>query len=281
MTPHFPFKRSTFHQFSLLLLGLNTSFNQYGLPYLLIIHFIYLMPPRPRQSVHHAQALPCPFSGCSRTFRNASGRTKHYNTYHLRLSSSPSPFSPTTNAEDDHSMFEDAANPSPAPQVSNTHFDSATGRRVYTNRHPYINGISIHSYAPCSSNCLLYYLIYLGVPCDREGKALPPGTPPPLRTTLSQDDWFPFDGRLDFEMADWLFKKTQMPRNDINFLMDAFASFGHEMGKPPPFANVDDLHRVIDSIPLGDAPWHSFTGEYQGPRPEGDVPSWMTSTYEI
>ncbi len=82
-------------------------------------------------------------------------------------------------------------------------------------------------------------------------------------------------------MAEWLFKKTQMPRGDINFLMEAFASFGHAAGMAPPFADHEDLHRVIDAIPLGDAPWHSFTGEYQGPLPKDNIPSWMTQKYEI
>lgn len=82
-------------------------------------------------------------------------------------------------------------------------------------------------------------------------------------------------------MADWLFRKSQLPQSDINFLMDAFASFGYEHGKPPPFANHTDLHNTIDSIPLGDAPWRSFSAQYTGAVPNEDVPSWMTTTYEV
>ncbi len=72
-----------------------------------------------------------------------------------------------------------------------------------------------------------------------------------------------------------------MPRGDIDFLMEAFASFGYEAGKAPPFADHNDLHKVIDSIPLGDAPWFAITGNYKGPRLEHDVPSWMSAEYTI
>lgn len=82
-------------------------------------------------------------------------------------------------------------------------------------------------------------------------------------------------------MADWIFRKTQMPRSDINFLMDAFAAFGYPHGQQPPFANHDDLHQVLDSITLGDAPWHSFSAQYTGEIPETNPPSWMTAQYDI
>lgn len=82
-------------------------------------------------------------------------------------------------------------------------------------------------------------------------------------------------------MADWLFRKTQMPRSDINFLMDAFAAFGHSHGQSPSFANHEDLHQVIDSIPLSNAPWHSFSAEYTGNIPETNPSSWVTAEYEV
>ena len=82
-------------------------------------------------------------------------------------------------------------------------------------------------------------------------------------------------------MAEWLFKKTQMPRSDIDFLMEAFAAFGYKFGKPPPFSDHNDLHSVIDSIPLGDAPWHCITARHTGPLPAGEVPPWMLQEFEV
>lgn len=63
--------------------------------------------------------------------------------------------------------------------------------------------------------------------------------------------------------------------------MDAFAAFGYPFGASPPFADAKDLYNVIDSIPLGDAPWHSFSAKYTGTMPEIDVPAWMNATYDV
>ncbi|KAG2337208.1 hypothetical protein BDR05DRAFT_978582 [Suillus weaverae] len=52
-------------------------------------------------------------------------------------------------------------------------------------------------------------------------------------------------------------------------------------GETPPFANHVDMYNVIDSTPLGDIPWQSFTSEYNGTLPEDDVPPWMTSEYDV
>ncbi|KAF7310321.1 hypothetical protein MIND_00406200 [Mycena indigotica] len=48
----------------------------------------------------------------------------------------------------------------------------------------------------------------------------------------------------------------------------------------PPFANDEDLYATIDSIPLGDIPWQSFSVKYTGELPD-DPPTWMTDTYEV
>lgn len=63
--------------------------------------------------------------------------------------------------------------------------------------------------------------------------------------------------------------------------MDLFAAFGNRFGASPPFADAADMHSVIDSIPLGDAPWYSFTGRYTGTIPETNAPSWMSAKYDI
>lgn len=42
------------------------------------------------------------------------------------------------------------------------------------------------------------------------------------------------------------------------------------------------MHDIIDAIPLGDAPWRSFTAPYTGPRPlEGKVPCWMNAEHVV
>lgn len=247
------------------------------------------MPPK--RKVHHPQTYPCPFPGCHRFLRNRSGLTKHYNTFHL-ASPSPtssrhnSPAAPVSNLNDDaledlQAAF-DAFDEQDQDDTPPSHYQPARHERsLYTDLHPVINGTVL--FLALKTQTVILKMISLGTPCDSHGQDIPPGSPPPPSTTLDADDWFSFRNRLEFEMADWLFKKTQMARPDINFLMEAFAAFGYEHGKQPPFVNHADLHQAIDSIPLGDAPWHSFSAQYTGHLPDDDPnpPSWMTAQYEI
>lgn len=120
----------------------------------------------------------------------------------------------------------------------------------------------------------------LGKPCDKDGTPLEEGTPPPY-TSASNSDWSPYSNRLEFEMADFLFTKSQSSAREIDFLMDTFTAFGYSFGADPPFADHTDMYNVIDSTSLGDAPWSSFTAQYSGSLPSEDIPSWMTTKYDV
>ena len=41
------------------------------------------------------------------------------------------------------------------------------------------------------------------------------------------------------------------------------------------------MYSVIDAIKEGDIPWQSFSVTYDGNLPDGDVPPWMTASYEV
>ncbi len=41
------------------------------------------------------------------------------------------------------------------------------------------------------------------------------------------------------------------------------------------------MYETIDSIRAGDAPWTTYTFQYNGPRPNGTVPQWMDQTHEL
>ena len=41
------------------------------------------------------------------------------------------------------------------------------------------------------------------------------------------------------------------------------------------------MYNTIDSTPLGDLPWESFSLAYNGDVPEGDPPLWMSSEYDV
>ncbi|KAH9940258.1 hypothetical protein B0H21DRAFT_872070 [Amylocystis lapponica] len=114
-----------------------------------------------------------------------------------------------------------------------------------------------------------------------EPEYLPGDTPPPPRTGAAADDWSPFNNRVEFEAAEFMYTREQMSQGNINTLIDLSAASLLAHRDQPPFANTTDMCYVLDEIKLGDAPWQSFSAKYTGILPEGDPPSWMTAEYQI
>lgn len=95
-------------------------------------------------------------------------------------------------------------------------------------------------------------------------------------------DWTPYDRQVEFELAEFLFKKVQMSNSDISNLMNLWAADLLAEGREPPFADHNDLLNVIDSSVRGDVPWQSFKVSWQGDIPEGSRPShWMKKSYDV
>src|SRR6266446_2911309 len=124
------------------------------------------------------------------------------------------------------------------------------------------------------------------MPCDSLGNYLPPDAIPPPHVLpenngVAQNDWNPFDNRAQFEIADFLYRRNQMPGTQVDVLFDLWAASG-DNGTEPPFSSHNDLYETIDSIQLGDLPWISFTVKYNGPFPAGEeAPTWMITEYEV
>lgn len=93
----------------------------------------------------------------------------------------------------------------------------------------------------------------------------------------------PFKDRVSFETAELLFLKSQVSQKDIDKLMELWAASHIQVGSTggAPFKNHRELHRAIDDIPYGDAPWYSEEIVYSGSIPEENPPKWMTMTYEV
>ena len=122
----------------------------------------------------------------------------------------------------------------------------------------------------------------LGQPCSEDSANLPLNTPsPPWHTNLQPDDWTPYRDQIKFETAQFIYCQTQMLVPNINKLLDLWASTLLKHNEPPPFANHLDLYNTIDSTPLGNVAWQSFSIRYNGDVPEGTVPQWMTSEYDV
>ena len=97
----------------------------------------------------------------------------------------------------------------------------------------------------------------------------------------SNTDWSPFRSRVDFEVADFLYRRDQMSQGHVSELMDLWAASLVPYGARPPFANCDEMLATIDTISHGDAPWFCFEVSYEGPLPEENIPSWMTEKYLV
>ena len=97
-------------------------------------------------------------------------------------------------------------------------------------------------------------------------------------------DWTPFNNRLEFETAKFLFKRAKISAANIDMLCTLWAASLDEFDADPPFASHHDLYSKIDAIPVGSVPWQSATFKYDGPRPQADgveIPKWMENEYEI
>ena len=121
------------------------------------------------------------------------------------------------------------------------------------------------------------------MPCDKNGIALPPGSPPPPadNADLASDDWSPFRNRVEFETAEFLYKQNQMSAKDIDILMGLWGATLHQHGDEPPFASHRDMYNVVDHAELGDVPWDSFSASYRGQKPDHDIPLWMEDNHTV
>jgi hypothetical protein len=125
-------------------------------------------------------------------------------------------------------------------------------------------------------------MISQGIPCDKDGNAVPQGTPPPPRETDNgPEDWTPYENRPQFELADYIYTKNQMSAGGIDQLLNIWAATLVGSDLEPPFLNHNDLYCAIDSTPLGDIKWESFTLSYVGEPPDGDVLPWMEAKHEV
>jgi len=108
---------------------------------------------------------------------------------------------------------------------------------------------------------------------DSIGSQLPPqiycdlmtGTLPG-RNRIARWRWLPILSKSNVCIRHWYLTKS------------VGASTATQSGVPP-FQNHRDLYDTIDSNPLGNTPWESFSLRFNGYQPEGHVSSWMDTDY--
>ena len=63
---------------------------------------------------------------------------------------------------------------------------------------------------------------------------------------------------MEFELAEFLFKRAEMPANQIDMLLEIWSASLLELGGNPLFTDHTDLYRVIDSMSVGEVKWEIF-----------------------
>ncbi|KAJ6548422.1 hypothetical protein B0H19DRAFT_1211517 [Mycena capillaripes] len=122
-----------------------------------------------------------------------------------------------------------------------------------------------------------------GLPCDRRGVTLPPGTDPPPNSHLdgqAPGSWAPFESRTEFDFAHYHFVELQSSAAQIDKALDLWTAQILQHGESAPWQTAKDLYDTIDAIQHGDMPWKVCEITYTGPRPPLP-PKWMTETYQL
>ena len=270
------------------------------------------------------QTFPCPVEGCRTRVRSRWGFTQHLRANHPGMdiqyplaenegnsvevpssdidqtSSESPPPSPNTfsQLEDEpdtgnHARFSDwgpadfdldgNTEPVPADLDPSEHDlkDEESVPAASIEFHPLINGMYINYVI-----LTIFEQIIVGAPCDNNGNPLVVGSEAPITEMKDRTDWTPFNNRLEFETAEFLFKRCKMSAANIDILCTLWAASLDDFDADPPFSGHCDLYRSIDTIPVGGVPWQSAAFVYDGPRPGPDtgsveIPKWMEKEYEI
>ncbi|KAL1753654.1 hypothetical protein FB107DRAFT_217331 [Schizophyllum commune] len=128
-----------------------------------------------------------------------------------------------------------------------------------------------------------------GLPCDVNGRFLPPGStppppppPPPPPASVTDDvAWHPFRARTEFDFADYHFVEQQTSVSEIRKALDHWTATLLPHGQRAPWKDEKELYATIDAIQSGSSPWTCVKMRYTGERPSGVPPRWMTQEYEL
>ncbi|KAJ7182268.1 hypothetical protein C8R43DRAFT_1083515 [Mycena crocata] len=204
--------------------------------------------------------IPCTYPGCPRHFKSQGGLTNHVNTIHRNANSTAGPFAIRVQA-------------SPDPELSQPDDDGPPREDYFPSAPPSPEG------TPPPRASKTYHPHLNARPCDENGNYLPAGTPPPPRTAAANDDWTPYEGEVQFELADFLFRQVQMSSKNIDHLLELWALSVMKNDDLGPFHDYKDLYETIDATKVGDAPWKCLVTE---PMDAGnDAPAWARQSYEV
>jgi len=238
----------------------------------------------------HRLRLPCPHPNCPAVFKSQHGRTYHIRAVHTNFNSL------SFNREHDqghHAAEQDGESVdscqwdtvpldnNAAPSDGGESESAVRGERI---QHPHLTGEcpSPIDFLQMCSQPNRTRTSYLALPCDSDGNFLPPGTMPPPRRETQQGDWAPFDNRVQFEVADFLFRDAELSAPKVDALLDLWAQslseFDSDAPASGPMKDHRELHALIDSSTLGDVPWQCMVATFDK---DNNAPPWARTDYEI
>ncbi|THU77673.1 hypothetical protein K435DRAFT_824275 [Dendrothele bispora CBS 962.96] len=122
-------------------------------------------------------------------------------------------------------------------------------------------------------------LPFFGDKCDKDGRPIPLGKAPDPQP-VPDNPWSPFEGEVEFRVADLLYREVEMSQGKTDKLFDLWTLSLQKHGDIGPFANHEAMHEAIDSIHLGSAPWRCFQTVVEDNLPE-NAPEWKTTEYQV
>ncbi|KAJ7114416.1 hypothetical protein C8R44DRAFT_630053 [Mycena epipterygia] len=204
--------------------------------------------------------IPCPYPGCPQRLKSTGGVTNHVNSAHRNSNTTAGPSATLPSLSPDPELSEpDQDYPGPDPQADSAppSPEGSPPPRGSKKYHPFLNAC----------------------PCDKDGNFLPDGAPPPPRTAARDDDWTPYEDDIQFNLADFLFRKVQMSSKNINHLLELWALSLMKHDDLGTFRDYKDIYETIDATKVGDAPWKCFVTT---PMAVGDdAPAWARQKYEV
>ncbi|KAJ7127826.1 hypothetical protein C8R44DRAFT_830310 [Mycena epipterygia] len=211
--------------------------------------------PRGKKREVDSTLFSCPYFGCPKRCKSRGGVTYHVNSVHHNANIVPGnagPAPPDQSPEPDEPFDIDVQH-TPSPQRS----PDPELPRAEKKYHPYLDAR----------------------PCNERGEFLPEGAPPAPRTAAKNDDWAPYSDHVQFESADFLFRKVQMSSKNIDQLLEMWALSMMKHDDLGPFHDYKHIYETIDATTVGDAPWKCFQTQPVDLGP--DAPAWAQQQYEI
>jgi hypothetical protein len=104
--------------------------------------------------------------------------------------------------------------------------------------------------------------------------------PQPQERALNRDDWAPFSNRVQFKLADLIYRRAELSATTADTLLDLWAHSMAGLDASAPFKNHEEMHAAINSSTLGDVPWECLVTRFPEDVNES-APSWMRTTYEV